>query len=83
VYVDDLLVCSSTFHEHLQHLRQVFTRLRQAGLRLKARKCLFLHEEVPYLGHVVTKEGIKPDPAKTEKVQHFPVPVSVSHVGQF
>jgi len=83
VYIDDLLVCSSTFQEHLQHLRQVFTRLRQAGLRLKARKCLFLREEVPYLGHVVTKEGIKPDPAKTEKVQHFPVPVSVSQVRQF
>ena len=67
VYIDDLLVCSSTFQEHLQHFHQVFTRLRQAGLRLKARKCLFLCEEVPYLGHVLTKEGIQPDPAKTER----------------
>ena len=82
-YIDDLLVCSHTFQEHLEHLRQVFTRLRKAGLRLKAKKCLFLREEVPYLGHVVTKGGIKPDPAKTEKVQHYPVPVSVSHVRQF
>lgn len=53
VYIDDLLVCSPTFQEHLEHLCQVFTRLRKAGLRLKAKKCSFLREEVLYLGHVV------------------------------
>ena len=83
VYIDDLLVCSPTFQEHLEHLCQVFTRLRKAGLRLQARKCKFLREEVLYLGHVVTKHGIKPDPMKTAKMRHYPVPVSVSHVRQF
>ena len=66
VYIDDVLVCSRTFEEHLQHLRQVFTRLREANLKLKPKKCLFLRDEVSYLGHVVTREGIHPDPSKTE-----------------
>ena len=66
VYIDDVLVCSRTFEAHLQHLRQVFTRLREANLKLKPKKCLFLRDEVSYLGHVVTREGIRPDPSKTE-----------------
>ena len=82
-YIDDVLVCSHTFEDHLEHLRQVFSRLRQAGLRLKARKCLFLREEVPYLGHVVTRSGIKPDPSKTEKMRNYPPPTDVSEVRQF
>ena len=82
IYIDDVLVCSQTFEEHLTHLREVLLRLRQAGLRLKAKKCLFLREEVPYLGHVVTRNGIKLDPAKTEKIQNYPVPRDVSHLRQ-
>ena len=82
-YIDDVLVCSQTFEEHLVHLGQVLSRLCQAGLRLKAKKCLFLREEVPYLGHVVTPGGIKPDPAKTEKMKSYPAPMDVGQVRQF
>lgn len=53
-YIDDLLICSQTFQEHLEHLSEVLARLRKAGLRLKAKKCLFIRKEVPYLGYVVT-----------------------------
>ncbi len=67
-YIDDLLIC---FQEHLEHLHEVLARLRKAGLRLKAKKCLFLRKEVPYLGYVVTDEGIKPDTAKTDKIRLF------------
>ena len=74
IYLDDFLVCSKSFDEHLQHLRSVFDRIRDAGLRLKPEKCLFIREEVPYLGHIVSKEGIIPDPAKTQKVKEYPVP---------
>ena len=83
VYIDDVLVCSRTFDEHLSHLREVFVRLRRAGLKLKAKKCLFLREEVPYLGHIVTKNGIKPDPSKTEKMDNYPSPTDVGQVRQF
>ena len=82
VYIDDVLVCSQTFEEHLTHLREVLLRLCQAGLRLNTKKCLFLREEVPYLGHVVTRNGIKLDPAKTEKIQNYPVPRDVSQLRQ-
>ena len=83
VYLDNILVASKSFNEHLQQLREVFERLRSAGLRLKPKKCLFLRNEVPYLGHVVTAQGIKPDPAKTEKVTDFPVPQDITGVRQF
>ena len=53
VYLDDILIASKSFDEHLRQLREVFERLRSAGLRLKPKKCLFLRDEVPYLGHVV------------------------------
>lgn len=65
VYMDDVLVCSRIFEEHLEHLRQVFTRLHEANLKLKP-KCLFLRDGVSYLSHAVTREGIRPDPSKTE-----------------
>ena len=83
VYIDDVLVCSRTFEEHLTHLQQVLSRLREAGLRLKAKECLFLRQEVTYLGHLVTPYGVTPDPAKTSKIQDYPRPVDVTQVRQF
>ena len=83
VYVDDILVCSKTLEEHKEHLQQVFERLRQAGLKLKPSKCSFLCREVVFLGHVISVDGVSPDPAKTEKVRDYPVPVDVSSVRQF
>ena len=86
VYLDDILIASRTFDEHLEHLKhlkEVLERLRAAGLRLKPKKCLFLREEVPYLGHVISASGIKPDPSKTAEVKAFPVPCDVMAVHQF
>ena len=83
VYLDDILIASRTLDEHLRHIREVFGRLRKAGLRLKPKKCLLLREEVPYLGHVVSAHGIRPDPAKTEKMKSFPTPCDVTTVRQF
>ena len=68
IYLDDVLVASRTFEEHLCHLREVFTRLRSANLRLKPRKCDILRDRLPFLGHVVSVAGIEPDPAKTERM---------------
>ena len=83
VYLDDILVCSRSFQEHLQHLNLVIERLRRAGLTLKPQKCYFLQKEVHYLGHLISHEGIAPDPAKTEKVREFPIPTDVTKVRQF
>ena len=83
VYLDDILIASRTFDEHLCHIREVLGGLRDAGLRLKPKKCLFLRDEVPYLGHVISTEGIRPDPSKTDKVKSFPVPHDVTTLRQF
>lgn len=82
-FIDDTLVASKTFKEHLQHLREVFLRLRDAGLRLKPRKCHLLRKKLNFLGHVISAEGVQPDSQKTEKVMNFPTPTDVTKVRQF
>ncbi|CAG2203350.1 Transposon Ty3-G Gag-Pol polyprotein,Retrovirus-related Pol polyprotein from transposon opus,Retrovirus-related Pol polyprotein from transposon 297,Retrovirus-related Pol polyprotein from transposon 17.6,Transposon Ty3-I Gag-Pol polyprotein [Mytilus edulis] len=74
VYIDDLIVFSSSFDEHLCRLREVFGRLRNANLKLKKKKCAFMKSEVSFLGHIVSADGIKADPGKVEAVDKFPTP---------
>ena len=62
LYLDDIIVFSSTFEEHIQRLHKVFSCLRQHGLKLKPSKCNLLQNEVKYLGHVVSAQGIAADP---------------------
>lgn len=82
-YLDDVLVVSKTFEEHLVHLQQVFNRFRKANLKVKLRKCKFLREELPFLGYVVTKDGLRPDPAKVDRVNNYPRPNSVTELRTF
>ena len=67
VYLDDLNVYSRNFDEHLSHLRDVFDRLRQAGLKLNPEKCRFASSKLVFLGHVIDSQGIRTDPEKIEK----------------
>ena len=83
IYLDDVIVFSHTFEEHLNHLAQVFDRLREANLRLKPSKCSFGRQEVNYLGHVISANGILPDPSKIELVKKFPPPKTVRQVRSF
>ena len=83
VYLDDVLVFSETLEEHLGHLRSVMGRLGAAGLKLKPSKCCFIREEVEYLGHVLTPNGLKPNPERVTAVTNFPIPQSVREVRQF
>lgn len=66
VYLDDVIVFSNSFEQHLDHLRQVFERLQTVGLKLQPKKCTFSQKEVKYLGHIVNKEGIATDPEKLQ-----------------
>ena len=68
VDLDDILIVSSTFEEHLHHSCQVFERLHRAGLRFKPKKCFLLRKEVAYLGYIVFAAGIKPDPTKVDRL---------------
>ena len=83
VYLDDIILFSQTFAEHLEHLRVVFHCLRQAGLKLKPRKCIFVRPEVPFLGHVMSAEGVQRDPKKTETISTWPRPTSIAGVCSF
>ena len=74
VYLDDILVIGQSLEEHLSNLREVFTRLRRAGLRLKPTKCKLLRKEVEFRGHVVSEHGISADPKKVIAVTEFPQP---------
>jgi len=82
-YIDDILVFSRTFDEHLSHLGQVFAKLRQANLTLKPEKCKFGVEKVLFLGHFLSKDGVSVDPVKIEKVKSFPVPKSQTELKSF
>ena len=73
--LDDIIVFSETWEQHLQHVREVLERLRKAGLTAKSSKCRFGMEEVEYLGHVVGGGRVKPALSKIQAVKDFPRPV--------
>ena len=83
IYLDDIIVFSSTFEEHLCRLRNVLVALREAHLQLKLPKCTFACTEVAYLGHIVSANGITPDPQKVTAVLHFPQPTEAKPLRQF
>lgn len=83
VYLDDIVIYSTSFSQHIQDLRKVLLCLRNAGLTLKLQKCHFCLTEVKFLGHVVTPEGVKADTAKTEAIQNFPIPKNLKELQRF
>ena len=74
IYVDDVPVMSHSFEDHLVHLQQVFDRLKKANLTLKPSKSQFAAKELVYLGYVISKDGIRTDPSKTEVIRIYPIP---------
>ena len=83
VYLDDVLVFSRDFDTHISRLSEVLDRIRKARLKLKPKKCHFLKEEVLFLGHVVSGNGIYPNPEKIERILQWPRPTKVKEVQSF
>ena len=83
LYLDDIIVFSSTFDEHIERLDQVFTCLLQHGLKLKPQKCHLLQSEVKYLGHIVSSKGVSTDPEKIEQVREWPTPTTHKELRSF
>jgi transposase InsO family protein len=74
VIVDDILVYGATEEEHDDNLKKVLQRLREINLKLTAHKCQYKLQEVPYIGHVLSKDGLKPDPEKVRAISDMPTP---------
>ncbi len=83
VYLDDVIIFSKTFDEHLERLDKILTRLAQQGLKIKREKCSFLRKEVSYLGYVVSSGGVSTDPDKIHVVKNWPVPKTVKELRLF
>jgi len=83
VFIDDILVYSKDKEEHAHHLQIVLQTLREHQLYAKLKKCEFWLEEVVFLGHVVSKEGIKVDPEKMKVIMEWPRPTNVIEVRSF
>ena len=83
VYMDDIVVYASSLEEHSVKLKKLLGRLKTANLTLQPEKCHFLGKEITYLGHVITQNGVKPDPRKIEAVKNFPLPKTRKNIKQF
>ena len=82
-YLDDVVVWSKSFEDHVRDVDVVLRRLENAGLKAKTKKCELFVDEIDILGHKVNKHGVFPDPMKVKCVENWPVPEDVSEVLSF
>jgi len=80
VYIDDIMIYSKTYEEHLEHIEKVLSKLREVNLMLKLKKCKWCEQNIEFLGHIVGKGGLKPDPGKIEKIKNLKIPRNVKDV---
>jgi len=83
VFIDDLIVFSSSLEEHEQHLQKVLLRLKEYGLKLAPEKCKFFQSSVKYLGHVVSEHGVETDSEKIKALTTWPVPTNLKELRSF
>jgi hypothetical protein len=83
VYIDDVTLYSSTFEEHMALLRKFLKRLRKYSFYVKPKKCTIAAHQVELLGHLITREGIKPSPSKVKAVADYPRPTSKTELRAF
>lgn len=83
VYLDDIIVFSTSLQEHMVNLEKVFQRLSESNFKIQLDKSEFLKLETAYLGHVISNEGIKPNPDKIAAVKKYPLPKTPKQIKQF
>lgn len=83
VYLDDVIIFSKSLEEHILKLRAIFDRFRETNFKVQLDKSEFLRKEVLYLGHTITKDGLKPNNDKIEAVLNFPLPRTVTEIKSF
>lgn len=78
VFLDDILVYSAIWEDHIMRLRHVFTQLRHHQLYMKMSKCSFAQHQLEYLGHIISQDVVATDPTKTEAMMNWPTPTTVT-----
>ena len=82
-YLDDVMIFSESAEQHLKHIQIVLTRLKQAQLKLKKSKCSFFKQELHYLGHLITTNGIKPQTEKIKAISEMKAPKIQKGIREF
>lgn len=83
VYMDDIIVFSTSLTEHVDNLAKIFRTLQKHNLKVQLDKSEFLQKEVAFLGHIVTPEGVKPNPNKIEIIKNWPIPTNEKELRGF
>lgn len=81
--MDDIIIFSNSLEEHMKDIQKILNTLKEANLRIQCDKSEFLRKEVEFLGHVVTTEGVKPNPTKVEAVKNWPLPKTPKELKSF
>lgn len=82
-FIDDILIFSKTFEEHIVHISKLLEAIQTEGLRLKFSKCIFANNNAKYLGHIIENNSVKPLKDYLTAVKNFPVPETRKNVRQF
>lgn len=82
-YIDDILIFSKTFDEHVTHLEKLLSAIMMEGFRLKLSKCMFASDLIKYLGHIIQGNSIRPIKNNLISIENFPVPKTQKNVRQF
>jgi len=83
VFFDDILIYNKSWKDHVQHVYMVLKLLEEKQLYAKMSKCFFGIQEVEYLGHIVSHEGVKVDPSKIKTIKEWKIPTSIKHLQGF
>lgn len=83
VYLYDIVIYANSIQDHSTKLESVLQRLKDNNLKLQPDKCEFMRHEVAYLGHVITNNGVSPDPSKTKVIENFPIPKNPKDIKSF
>ena len=83
VFFDDILIYNKSWKDHVEHVDKVLQLLEEKQLYEKRSKCFFGVQEVEYLGHIISHEGVKVDPIKIKAIKEWKIPTSIKHLGGF
>ena len=80
VFFDDILIYNKSWKDHVQHVDKVMKIFEEKQVYAKTFKCFFGVQEVEYLGHIVSHEGVKVDPKKIKANKEWKIPTTLKHL---